>query len=92
MPRPAAQLTRLSVHSDANVVFPLSEGILTFLAGRWHAGVPSAKVRSEAGLRYLGSDEHQGPYLQLQGQRLLVQQPLVLNKPVIFLLGFALSF
>lgn len=32
------------------------------------------------------------PYLQLQGQRFLVQQPLILNQPVIFLLGFAFGF
>lgn len=32
------------------------------------------------------------PYLQLQGQGFLVQQPLILNQPVIFLLGFAFGF
>lgn len=32
------------------------------------------------------------PYLQLQGQGLLVQKPLILNQPVIFLPGFTFGF
>lgn len=97
---------RLSVLTRTNPLVSVPLGASTGSgtpATRNMNGIKLARSRSRVSLRHeraLGMEAPwlpvgvgaTRPYLQLQGQGFLVQKPLILNQPVIFLLGFAFGF